>query len=230
MPISSSLYQLQLLDTELARIRRERSNLDNGESLRTDVSTLQKAIAVEEEKLNQVNRARADKEDELKQREAKLTTQQTRLMNAKSTHEVASLQRDIDAITHSRGELDEAILTYMDEAESTVGKLDDLRSQLKEKGAELQAVETKFGEDAARLDCELKEVLAQREAAAGQLNEEETSQYGSSAKKHGGVAVTWKDKGNCHACGMMLTPYNLKEAKTEEWPTCESCGRLLFVE
>jgi len=31
-------------------------------------------------------------------------------------------------------------------------------------------------------------------------------------------------------CGMMITPYNLKEAKTEEWPQCESCTRLLYVE
>jgi hypothetical protein len=28
---------------------------------------------------------------------------------------------------------------------------------------------------------------------------------------------------------MALTPYNLKEIKTKEWPTCESCGRLLFI-
>ena len=29
---------------------------------------------------------------------------------------------------------------------------------------------------------------------------------------------------------MAITPYNLREAKSQTWPTCESCGRLLFVE
>jgi predicted nucleic acid-binding Zn-ribbon protein len=229
MPISRSLYELQLVDKHLAKIRRERAHLDNGEVLRAEVSTLQKAIAVEEEKLNQLHRSRTEKEEELKQREEKLRTQQTRLMNAKSAHEVASLQRDIDSITKSRGELDEAVLVAMDESESCATKLDGLRGQLVDKSTELAAIEAQFASDAARLDDELKSVLGERETVAAKLNEDETEHYETSAKRHNGVAVAANEKNNCTACGMMLTPYNLKAAKTEEWPTCESCGRLLFA-
>jgi predicted nucleic acid-binding Zn-ribbon protein len=229
MPISRSLYELQLVDNHLAKIRRDRSHLDNGELLRAEVSTLQKAIAVEEENLNQLHRARTEKEEELKQREEKLRTQQTRLMNAKSAHEVSSLQRDIDSITKSRGELDEAVLVAMDESESCAAKLDDLRVQLAEKSTQLAGVEAQFATDAARLDDELKAALVERETAAAQLSEDETEHYEASAKRHSGVAVAANEKNNCTACGMMLTPYNLKAAKTEQWPTCESCGRLLFA-
>jgi predicted nucleic acid-binding Zn-ribbon protein len=230
MPISRALYGLQQLDNQLAQIRRERSHLDDGEALRAEASTLQKAIAAEEEKLNQCTRARVEKEDELKQREEKLRTQQARLMNAKSAHEVASLQRDIDSITKSRGELDEAILTFMDESEGCAAKLDDLRLQLEAVSTQLNEAEAQFAAEAARLDAELERVLAERAAAAAPLGEDEKSHYEQSAAKHGGIAVTWNETGNCHACGMTLTPYNLKAAKSEEWPTCESCGRLLFVE
>lgn len=230
MPLSRSLYELQLVDNDLARIRRERSHLDGGESLRAEVNTLGKAIVVEEEKLNQSNRARSAKEDELRAREEKLRTQQARLMNAKSAHEVASLQRDIEGITKSRGELDEAILIFMDETESCAKKLDDLRAQLDGKSSHLAEVEAQFAADAARLDKELEEVLAQREAAISPLNDEEKSEYEAIAKKHSGIAVASNNNGNCSACGMMLTPYNLKAAKAEAWPQCESCGRLLFVE
>jgi predicted nucleic acid-binding Zn-ribbon protein len=230
MPISRALYELQQLDTQLAHIRRERSHLDDGETLRAEASTLQKAIAAEEEKLNQCTRARVEKEDELKQREEKLRTQQTRLMNAKTAHEIASLQRDIDSITRSRGELDEAILVAMDECEGCAATLDELRRQLEAVNTRLAEVESQFAADAAHLDAQLKQVLAQREDAAKLLGEEETEHYEQSAKKHGGIAVTWNDKSNCAACGMTLTPYNLKAAKAEEWPVCESCGRLLFAE
>lgn len=230
MPISRSLYELQLLDTQIANIRRTRSHLDNGDAVRADVSTLQKAIAAEDEVLNGLNRARAEKEDELKQREDKLNTQQARLMNAKSAHEVASLQRDIDAITKSRGELDEAILTFMEESETSASKLDELRAQLKEKSTQLAAIERQFREDATRLDEQLQQMLVDRETAAAKLSDDETTHYENVAKKHNGVAVTWNDKGNCHVCGMALTPYNLKAVKTDEWPTCDSCGRLLFAE
>jgi predicted nucleic acid-binding Zn-ribbon protein len=230
MPISRSLYELQIVDNDVARIRRERAHLDDGASFRADARTLQKAIAVEDENLNRVNRARSMKEDELKQREQKLSTQQQRLMNAKSAHEVASLQRDIEGITKSRGELDEAILTFMDVGETSAKKLDVLRAQLQEVSTQLAQVEAQFSEDAARLDEELKSTLAQHDAAQAILNEDELSHYQYSATRHGGVAVAANNNGNCSACGMMLTPYNLKSARSEEWPTCESCGRLLFAE
>ena len=230
MPISRSLYELQLVDNHLAKIRRERSHLDNGEVLRAEVNTLQKAIAAEEETLNRLHRSRTEKEEELKQREEKLRTQQTRLMNAKTAHEVASLQRDIESITKSRGELDEAVLMAMDESETCAARLDDLRVQLGDKSTQLAAVEAQFASDAAQLDDELKTALAERETAAAKLTEEETEHYEASAKRHNGVAVASNEKSNCTACGMMLTPYNLKATKTEEWPTCESCGRLLFAE
>jgi predicted nucleic acid-binding Zn-ribbon protein len=151
-------------------------------------------------------------------------------MNAKSAHEVTSLQRDIDGITKSRGELDEAILNFMDETETCAGKLDALRAKVHEVMEMRTEVETRFAQDAARLDDELKEVLAQRQTAAPALSEEETEHYDATAKRHGGIAVTWNEKGNCAACGMTLTPYNLKEARTEDWPQCESCGRLLYIE
>lgn len=230
MPLSRSLQELQVIDNELARIRRERAHLDDGSAPRAEASTLAKAISAAEDKLNQINHARGDKEEELKAREAKLTTQQQRLMNAKSAHEVNSLQRDIEGITKSRGELDEAILTYMEEIEGCTAQLDALRSQFEEQSTRLAVVEEQFHRDVARLDGELKHELIRREEAAARLSDDEKEHYESSAKKHGGVAVCWNEKGNCSACGMMLTPYNLKAAKAEEWPQCESCGRLLFAE
>jgi predicted nucleic acid-binding Zn-ribbon protein len=230
MPIPRSLYALQLLDTQLAQLRRERLHLDDGTALRDQASALQKEIDAAQESLQRSTLARNAKEGELKQREEKLRTQQARLMNAKSAHEVASLQRDIAGITKSRGELDEAILLAMDECEICASKLDDLRQQFSAVSAQLSEVETQFSQDAARLDGELTRVLAERQAAFSPLGDDEKTNYDQCAKKHGGVALTWNEGGNCHACGMTLTPYNLKAAKSEEWPTCESCGRLLFAE
>lgn len=230
MPIARSLFELQENDNALLALQRAKAKLDDGSDLRAQRDTLQKAIATEEANLNLRNRARADAEAELKVREQKIQTQQTRLMNAKSAHEISSLQRDIDAITKSRGEFDETILSAMDEAETIAGKLAELRKQLAAISSQLQAIEENFSVETARLDEELKAAAAQRTAAANALDEDAREKYDAVAGRHAGIAVAKMEGGNCSVCGNAITPHNLKEAKSEEWPTCESCGRLLFVE
>ncbi len=230
MPIARSLFELQENDNALLALQREKSKVDDGSALRAQRDTLHKAIADAEEKLDICNRTRGDAEAELKVREQKLQTQQTRLMNAKSTHEVSSLQRDIDSITKSRSAFDETILFAMDEAETIVGKLDELRQQLATVSFQLQTTEENFSVQTARLDEELKAAAIQRVATANALEEDAREKYDAIARKHAGIAVAQISSGNCSVCGNAITPHNLKEAKNEEWPTCESCGRLLFLE
>lgn len=230
MPIARSLFELQQIDSSMLRLQREKAKVDDGSSLRAQRDTLQKAIAAEEEKLNVQNRARTSAEEELKQREEKLRTQQTRLMSAKTAHEIASLQRDIEGITKSRGEFDEAILVAMDEAENVAKKLDELRAQLSAVETELAQVEADFSSNTSRIDAELQAAARERNAVAAQIDEDWLEKYAAVAERHGGIAVSAVQNGNCSVCGMMFTPHNLKAAKNEEWPTCESCNRLLFVE
>lgn len=230
MPIARSLFELQQIDNTMLRLQREKSRLDDGSALRADRETLQKAISIEEANLGTHNRAREDAESELKTREDKLRTQQVRLMNAKSSHEITSLQRDIEGITKSRGAFDEAILVAMDESETTSKKLDGLRAQLENTNSQLAEVEANFESETSRVNGELKAAAIERNAAATKLDEDEREKYDAVARKRGGVAVCSDNGGNCSVCGMTLTPHNIKEAKTETWPTCESCERLLFIE
>lgn len=230
MPIARSLFELQHIDSTMLRLQREKSKLDDGSALRAQRDTLHKALAVEEENLSAHNRARTEAEAELQKREEKLRTQQSRMMSATSAHEIASLQRDIDSITKSRGELDEAILVAMDESETTAKKLDELRAQLEEVTTQLAQVENNFSAETTRIDGELLAAARERNAAAAALDEEAREKYDAVASRHNGIAVSEARDGNCSVCGSMITPFNLKEAKTLEWPTCENCGRLLFVE
>src|SRR5918997_4681 len=101
------LYELQDIDTSIARLKRERAKLDDGSRLRSERDTLLEARDAEKKRLSALNTERADKELQLQTTEEKITRQQTRLMNAKSAHEVNSLQRDIEGLTRARGDLDE---------------------------------------------------------------------------------------------------------------------------
>jgi predicted nucleic acid-binding Zn-ribbon protein len=224
------LYELQEVDTSIVRFKRERGKLDDGASLRSERDTLQEARDAEKRRLNTLNTERADKELQLQTTEEKIARQQNRLMHATSTHEVTALQRDIKALNTLRGSLDEAILTLMDEIEECGKRLAGFDKELQEKIAETEQVEKSFAAEAARLDAEIAAATRKRQEVEAQLDTDASQKYSAFAARFHGVAVAHPDKGNCSACGTALTPFNLREARTQQWPTCENCGRLLFIE
>ncbi|HEX8834053.1 MAG TPA: hypothetical protein VF719_07620 [Abditibacteriaceae bacterium] len=224
------LLELQDADNLIAKIKRERSKLDDGSTLRSERDTLQEARDKAKKELSGVNARRVEKEDALLSAEEKITRQKGRLMTATSAHEVTALERDIKGLGNVRGELDEAILMLMDETETATGTLANLEKELQEKSAETAAVEKTFAAETARLEKELAAAVAARAATAAELDAPSLQKYTEFAARFHGVAVSHPEKGNCNACGMTLTPFNLKEARNETWPTCENCGRLMFVD
>lgn len=227
--MNPQLFQLQEADSALMRQKRERSKLNDGSHARGERDTLQSAFDAERTTLSALNASRTDRELQQKSTEEKIARQQSRLMNAKSGHEITALERDLKALATQRSDADEAILTLMDEVENSSQKLQILAEQLKAKNEELAQIETNFTRDTAKIDCEMTTQRAQRDEIAAQIPADELAKYAEHAKRGAGVAIAHPEKGNCSACGMTLTPFNLREAKTQTWPTCESCGRLLFV-
>jgi predicted nucleic acid-binding Zn-ribbon protein len=220
---------LQEIDNHITRLKRERENLDNGDQTRAEKDTLAAALAQQEAQLNLLNTNRISLEGDLEARETKLNTQQTRLMNAKTTHEVQSLERDIAALTTARGELDEKVLLLMDEIDQCASRLDELRAQHQEKESLLNDIDSTFATKTSLIDHETDTLREQRETLFATLLPVEQTKYETTASRHHGIAVAHLHDGACSACGTALTPFNLKEAKTEEWPTCDSCRRLLYV-
>lgn len=224
------LWELQETDNLITRLKREKSKLDDGMHARSERDTLTRARDEAKTQLNTLNAQRGDREAQLQATEEKITKQNTRLMNAKNAHEVSSLQRDIAALGHARSDLDEAILMLMDEAETAARTLADLESQLQNAIAHASQVESTFSAETMRYDSELQAAQVQRESVASQLDAPSKAKYDEVAKARGGVAVAIPQNGNCSACGMELTTFNLREAKSQPWPICESCYRLLYVE
>jgi predicted nucleic acid-binding Zn-ribbon protein len=159
------VWELQLADNRVTQLQRERAKLDDGTHARAERDTLQVAFDSELATLNALNSRRVAKEDELKSAEEKLARQNARLMNVQSAHEVTAFQRDISALTKARGELDEAILTLMDEAESSTGRLSELEARLNAAKTQASEIETTFKREAARLKSELDGAVSQRDAA-----------------------------------------------------------------
>jgi predicted nucleic acid-binding Zn-ribbon protein len=228
--MDQKLWELQKIDNGIAELRREKGRLDDGSAAREARDSLQLEVDAARAEHDRVEKARSHSEDELAQTESKLKRSQERLMKASSAHEVTSFQRDIEGMNRRRGELDEAVLTLMDELEGAQGKKAQLEARLAQIEAQLREIEKRYAEESSRLNGLLQAREDEREEKRSSIAPGDLARYDDAARRHSGVAIAIAAGGNCSACGTTLTPFNLKEARTQEWPTCENCARLLFLQ
>lgn len=228
--MNRALFELQEIDLRIMTLRRERAHLDEGGTARAARDTARTEVASLEHRLAELDRNRRDQEQQLADTESQIKKQQSRLMTATSAHDVSSLEKGIAALQHHRSDLDENILVLMDDMETVGATLAGERLVLAEREEAVTQVETHFSAESARLDNLLQAAQDERQTVAGQLSEEESELYTESAAHHHGIALVHPEKGSCSVCGMEITMFTLREAKQREFPTCESCGRLLYVE
>lgn len=225
-----ALLDLQEIDTALTTLARERSRLDDGSTARAKRDDLIAQLEAEKARSAKILADRTDKELQLKTAEEKLVKQQGRMMNTTSAHEIKALERDIEGLGHARSDLDEAILTLMEEGEQSAKRLSELETLVAEAKSEVTTVIKKFAVETTRIQTQTAARQAERVAIGDKLTPAEKTRYESMAKAHQGIAISKVVRGNCSVCGAAILPFTLREAKQQEFPTCEGCGRLLFVE
>ncbi len=227
--MNRALLELQEIDNQIAAFTRDKSRLDDGTAARSKRDELAAKLTQTAAQKGKSAAALAGAELELQTAETKIALQQKRVMNASSAHEISALERDIAALNRARGDLDENILTLMDEGETLSGQIADLEVKLGKAKALVEKIEADFASDGARLERSLKAARETRIPAQSALSAAENEKYAAFASKFGGVAVASVLKGNCSACGAAVLQFTLREAKNQQFPTCENCGRLIFV-
>ena len=223
------LNKLQNLDSKIAQCERELDRLDDGSDARAEFENCRQTLEAHNAAMKEITTRRIGLEDESATVESKIALQQKRLMNAKNAHEVTSLQRDIQALNHRRGELDEAVLLAMDEGETQENTLRETRAQVEAAQQTARQIAGRFKIETERFENESEAAQSERDEVWAQLDEISQQKYAQYAERFHGLGVAHLEDGNCSACGTALTPYNLRAAKSETWPTCENCNRLLFI-
>ena len=228
--MNRALLDLQHLDSAIAGAAREKARLDTGANARQAFEDRRKTLAHTRAKTEEVAAIRAQAEAELSTTEAKIERQKKRVMTVSSAGEISALERDIEGLSRMRGELDERILTAMDEGETLTAQVEKQSDELIAARLQAEEIEANYAAQSARLDKLVAQKKAARPAVIEKLSADDKTRYAQGYKEHGGVAVAEIVGGSCSACGAEILPFTRQEAKTEEFPTCEGCGRLLWVE
>jgi len=224
------LATLQNVDREI----KEKNSIKQG--LLVDLQVKEKEIQAKQQEIALLAASYAEKEklrqekDRVLQDEGKKAVDRRMRMNRiKNTKELQALQREIDLIRQSNGEIEEDLIKVYEE-------IDRIKAELKVKEEEAAIMQTEWQQNheamqtkISSIDQLVSEAATLRKTIASQITVELISRYELIFARRGGTAVVEVTGGICQGCYMNIPPQLWNEIiRNEKINLCPSCQRILY--
>lgn len=227
------LYQLQQVDTELAKLKAELAKLDNGAELKMEV-----AVGENEYKtlLNQHHSSEAEAsalELEIKTLQEKKTKFEGQLYGGtvRNPRQLSDLQDEVQMLDREVSKLEDRELEVMESLEGQRAQLALRREDLAEKKERLQSVLTRYAEAHERLSQLVTAAEEQRQTIAAQASPTWLKRYEQIRTRQGNLGIVRVTGDTCPGCRVALASELQKELRSGRVGlTCDNCGRLLYRE
>lgn len=226
------LRQLQTLDAQLYRLRREKQQKPvELEQVKSEVASQEAESKSVESKFKDLQLAQKKDELDLESREANIRKLQSQLFQLKTNKEYTAMQHEIDSLKADKSLLEEAILRRFD-ATDQVAKERQLQTQ------RLTAAQQKLEKERVRLNQELEllnqkiaEIEEQRKTLTPAIQPELLTIYEKILVLRDGLALVPLLQDSCGGCHRRMPPQVVNEVflKTKV-VMCESCNRILYFD
>jgi len=225
------LASLQTVDREV----KEQTGLKQG--LLSELQTREREIQAKQKEVDALTAACAEKEklrsdkDRVFQDEGKKAMDKRMRMNRiKNSKELQALQREIDLMRQSNGDLEEELIKIMQE-------IDAIKTSIQGKEAEMAALREAWQSQQQELEGQIRgidqavsEALSRRQSIAANLARDLISRYELIFSRRGGTAVVEVAGGICQGCFMNIPPQLSNEIiRSDKIHLCPSCQRIVYV-
>jgi predicted nucleic acid-binding Zn-ribbon protein len=225
-----SLYELQLIDSKIDRLRTVRGELP------LEVSDLEDVVAGLETRLNNVTAEVEELENQMNEKKQSVKDFQSNIKKYEAQQTKVRNNREYDAITK---EIEFQNLEIqlaekrMKEAKAAIALKTDLleksRTEFEERSKDLKVKKSELDEIIAETEKDEKELLKESEKAAAKIEERLLNAYKRiRANTRNGLAVVTVDRDACGGCYNKIPPQRQLDIRTnKKIIVCEHCGRVL---
>ena len=225
-----TLATLQDVDREIKEKSRAREQLlAEIRKREEEIQTKKNEVAQLKAEWDGRDTLRKEKEQFLQEEGRKATEKRMRMNRIRNIRELQALQHEVDQIKQSNAQLEEELITILEDLEARGAALREKEEELR--GAE-DAWSGKRGEleaQVAEIDRVVAERSSMRQTIAAQLNGELIQRYELIFARRGGMAVVAVAEGICQGCYMNIPPQLGNEIiKSERLNLCPSCNRILY--
>lgn len=223
------LKELQELDDELARLRKEQAGVpDRRAALAAAREEAEAAVARAAEAVHAAEAGQRQAETEMQDQEALVAKLEGQQSQVKTNEAYTALLHEIDAAREAISGCETRILEAMEVIETAreeQGAADAERDRTRERlGADEKALDAR----AAELEARLTELGSEREARCASIEPEQLAQYERIAARHG-KAVASVSHDTCQGCRMNVpAQLQIELLRGEKLITCGHCHRILI--
>lgn len=225
------LASLQTVDREI------KEQKDRKQEFLGELAVKEKEIAAKKAEIAALAAAFSEREkiraekDRLFQEEGKKAMDKRMRMNRiKSSKELQALQREIELMRQTNGELEEELIRVMQELDTVKGQMQAAESELAAMQEQWRAKQKELEERIHGIDAAVSEAVSRRQSIAAQVNNDLISRYELIFSRRGGTAVVEVSAGICQGCFMNIPPQLWNEIiRNDKLHLCPSCQRILFA-
>lgn len=225
-----NLYQLQLIDSKIDKLRTIRGELP------LEVSDLEDTVAGLETRLTNVTEEVAELENQLNEKKQNIKDFQANIKKYEAQQNKVRNNREYDAITKEiefqNLEIQLAEKRTKEAKASVVIKselLDKSKVEFEERGKDLKAKKSELEEIIAETEKEEKELIKESEKAASTIEDRLLNAYKRiRANSRNGLAVVAVERDACGGCYNKIPPQRQLDIRlNKKIIVCEHCGRVL---
>ena len=224
------LANLQNVDREI----KEKNNIK--QELLADLVVREKEIQSKKQEIAWLAAAYAEKEKERQEKERflqdegkKAMDKRMRMNRIKNSKELQALQREIDQIKQSNGDVEEDLIRVFEESDRIKAELKAKEEEADTMAKEWQQRHEEMQAKISSIDQFVSEAVTLRNTIASQIGGELISRYELIFARRGGSAVVEVTGGICQGCYMNIPPQLWNEIiKSEKVNLCPSCQRILY--
>ena len=225
------LASLQTVDREI------KEQTGRKQKLLDELRVTEKQIQVKKTEIDALRVTYAEKEkfrsekDRVFQDEGKKAMDKRMRMNRiKNVKELQALQREIEQMKQSNGELEEELIKVMQDIDGIKAQIQAKESEMAAMQAEWENKQNELQAEITGIDAAVSEAATRRQNIASQVAGDLMSRYELIFSRRGGTAVVEVAAGICQGCYMNLPPQLWNEInRNEKLHLCPSCQRILYV-
>ena len=225
------LASLQTVDREI----KEQAGLKQG--LLSELQAKEREIQAKQKEVDALNTACAEKEklraekDRVYQDEGKKAMDKRMRMNRiKNSKELQALQREIDLLRQSNGELEEELIKIMQEIDAIKANIQSKQAEMATLHESWQKQQQELEGQISGIDQAVSEASSRRQSIAANLARDLVSRYELIFSRRGGTAVVEVAGGICQGCFMNIPPQLGNEIiRSDKIHLCPSCQRIVYV-
>lgn len=229
------LLDLQEADTAIDRLRARRRTLQEGTevaALRSDADAAERRLGEIRLKLDELGRDQTRFEHEIDSMTQKEQAEQARMYDGSivNARELDALQHEIASIRKRRSDREDELLTVLEIREQLEADASAAERESSTSRAGVEAAAGSAARELARVEAELAERTAEREAVSSEIEVKVVELYDDLRRQKKGIGAAALVDGVCQACHEQLSAVELDKVKRSQGVRrCEHCRRILIV-